>query len=519
MKMDFCPNCFADTHEDICPYCGFNISQLEYTYVELKPGTVISNRYKIGRVLGIGGFGITYIGYDLQQNKRYAVKEYMPKDVAVRQESGRVEPNSNSAKPIYAKGLDMFLYETNILITLSGNRGIVEAENFVLENNTGYLIMEYLDGVSSKKLLNNAGALDYEMALNILIEVALALAAVHQKGLLHRDISPENIMVMKDGTVKLIDFGASRFFVGERSKSLSLILKHGFAPPEQYSSGGNQGEWTDIYALAATYYKLVTGMTIPDALTRSSNDTVQRLDKIEPQVKPYIAKAIQKALSLRPKDRYQNVHDFIKALKFDDEIPEVVPKETSVEITEPPKPVSGGFWRRLFSRPKPAAPRDVYNNMGQGANSYAGDYNIQNSYAQNGYNEYESTQNDYAQGSYEQNYYESNVYAPPAVSPYVRIVNGPYTIGHWVLGEDQDVFVGRDSSMCNIQVLDSSISRRHCSIRYNSQYGNFSVRDFSANGCFFANGVRLQNAVEYTLNKGDCIMLASQDYILEVGTQ
>ena len=492
MKMDFCPNCFQSTGADICPYCNFNISQMAYTYVELKPGTVVADRYKIGRVLGIGGFGITYVGYDLQSKKRYAVKEYMPKDVAIRKENGTVEPNSTRVKDIYNKGLDMFLYETNILITLSGNKGIVEAENFVLANNTGYLVMEYLDGVSVKKLLNSRQVLDPDLSINILTEVAQALAAVHGKGLLHRDISPENIMVMKDGTVKLIDFGASRFFVGERSKSLSLILKHGFAPPEQYSSTSNQGEWTDIYALAATYYKMVTGITIPDALTRSTVDTVERLDKLNPAVKPYVGRAIRKALALRIRDRYQDVNEFIRALRFDDQIQaNNVPENFSVQITEPPKPQQG-FFKRLWKS---------FTSVPQGNTVNGGSY--------------EYSDNQPTDRGEDFGYQEPE----PMVSPYVRVVNGAYTLGKWTLMPDEQNFVGRDSSMCNIQVLDSSISRRHCMIRYSSSSDSFIIVDYSANGTFFFNGTRLQRDVEYTLNKGDCVMLASQDYILEVGLQ
>lgn len=329
MKLNFCPECFAEVTGDICLQCGYTCNGIEVSPIILAPGTILAGKYKIGRLLGIGGFGITYLCYDITIGKRYAIKEYMPKDIAIRQEDGSILSVSKDSEEILKKGLDMFLYETNILVTLSGNKGIVEVYDFILENNTAYLIMEYLDGISVKMLMKSRNNLDYNFALDILSDISVALKVVHSKGLLHRDISPENIMILKDGSVKLIDFGASRFFVGERSKSLSLVLKPGFAPPEQYSSTSHQGEWTDIYALAATYYKMITGLTLPDALSRADNDTVERLDVLVPEIKPHIAKAIKKALAINYRERYKNVDQFISAMKFDSNTPK---PNDSIEI-------------------------------------------------------------------------------------------------------------------------------------------------------------------------------------------
>ena len=473
MNLDFCPNCFAPLQGTICPNCNFNVGTMEITSFELKPATVLGGRYKIGRVLGIGGFGITYVGVDLQTGERYAIKEYMPRDIALRHSNGRIEPASPDVKPDYDKGLELFLYETNILITLSGSPGIVEAKNFITENNTGYLIMEYVDGISAKKLLNSRGVIDPEFALDILQQVAVALKYVHAKGLLHRDISPENIMIMKNSTIRLIDFGASRFFLGERSRSLSLILKHGFAPPEQYSSSSNQGEWTDIYALAATYYKMVTGITLPEALERFNNDTVERLDRINPAVKPHIASAIQKALALNYRDRYKNVDQFLKALKYQGGFaPQKRESSVSQNITENP-PQMAAIPPNLVTNPQAAvAPQPAY-------------------------------------------------VAPPVSIqvPFIRVIHGAGSIGVWHLNDEREVFIGRDSASCSIALPFDLISRKHCSIRYDRLNEKFIITDYSSNGVFLSNGMRLDRGIGHFLNKSDVVMLASPEIIVEVGIQ
>ena len=473
MQLDFCPNCFENTSSNKCPKCGFDIFSMETSPIALKPGTVLSGKYKIGKVLGIGGFGITYMGYDIQKNVKYAIKEYMPKDIALRQPNGKIQPIDQKSINIYKNGLDMFLYETNIMVTLSGSNTIVEAYDFVLENETGYLVMEYLDGINVNKLLNSRGTIDSEFALNVLFEVARALKVVHSKGLLHRDISPENIMVLKDGSIKLIDFGAARFFVGEKSRSLSLILKHGFAPPEQYSSTANQGEWTDIYALAATYYKLVTGTTLPDALSRTTSDTVQRLDKNYPSVKPHVGKAIQKALALNYRERYQNIDQFINALR----IPESQEVKQEQQYTEKPK--HRGFTSWFFGE-KVANPPAL-----QPASKPA-----------------------------------SPITSPPTPEkPYVRVVKGAVTIGLWDLPGNTEISVGRDANMCSILVSGSSISRKHCSVLYESATGKFVVCDYSSNGTYTSNGERLSNKRKYHMDSGSVIMLATTEYIMEMGVR
>ena len=250
MQLDFCPNCFASIKENICPVCHFNKNDIEHSQNVLTPGTMLNGKYKIGRVLGQGGFGVTYTAFGVNNKIRYAIKEYMPSDIAVRKNDGSLDV-SRKDKEIYDIGLNKFLDETNVLITLSGTKTIVEAYDFFYANNTGYMVMEFLDGIALDKLLKKRGKLDPGFALNVIIEVSKAMRIVHLKNIYHRDISPDNIFLLNDGTYKVIDFGAAKVFLGEKSQYLAL--KPGFAPLEQYSSKGVQGPWTDIYAIAATY--------------------------------------------------------------------------------------------------------------------------------------------------------------------------------------------------------------------------------------------------------------------------
>ncbi len=490
MQLDFCPMCFAGVSGNFCPKCGFDVASYEWSDLALKPGTIIAGKYKIGHVLGVGGFGVTYTGCDINTNVRYAIKEFMPNDVALREKSGKIVVANPKDAEVYNKGLEMFLYETNILITLSGTQGIVQAYDFVLENNTGYLIMEYLDGVNLKKILRDKGTISSDFALSVLFEIAGALQVVHSKGLLHRDISPENIMVLNDGTIKLIDFGASRFYVGERSKSLSLILKPGFAPPEQYSASGNQGQWTDIYALAATYYKVVTGVTLPDALTRATNDTVERLDKYYVGVQPHIGKAIHKALALNYRDRYQTIDQFTKALKMDSApLQRQTPPALDMSQQKTEEQNQTNFFTKFFGRSSSQPSKTQYRPTAQKNNIRT---NVTNNVS-------------------------PGVGVPQPPKPYIRVMSGSINIGLWNIPENTEISVGRDSGICGVVVSGHLISRKHCSVRYDSYSQKFYVVDHSSNGTYFGNGQRMNKLNEYMLDSGSFIMLASQDFIMEVG--
>ncbi|MCL2136729.1 MAG: protein kinase [Coriobacteriia bacterium] len=314
IDQDYCPNCFTVKHSGgFCPDCGY--TDVQRSPLALPVGSLLKDRYIIGRVLGSGGFGITYLTKDLASDRYFAIKEFFPNEFAVRQQDFSVSSSSSVNSDVMSKGVEHFINEARALVLFKNSRNIVHVMDAFIENGTAYYAMEYLDGVNCKSLLRNLeGSMPLDYSLEILHSVLNALETVHSHNMLHRDVSLENIFVEKTGTVKLIDFGSARFYVGDKSRNLTVVLKPGYAPPEQYSSGGKQGPWTDIYSLASCFYHLVAGYLIPDAPDRISGKQVVRLDRLVPSVHEQTALAIEKALSLDFRDRYQTIEEFSFAL-------------------------------------------------------------------------------------------------------------------------------------------------------------------------------------------------------------
>ena len=309
-----CYGCFAEKEPGIpCPRCGFHENDGQ-PYLALPLGTILNGRYLVGKVLGVGGFGITYLGYDLTLEIKVAIKEYMPSALATRHPdhysvalTGRVEED-------YQYGMERFLDEAKILAKLQNTPHIVSVQNYFKENGTAYFVMEYIDGMSLKAYLaKNGDKIPYNQAITILQPIMEALVQVHGLNLLHRDISPDNIYITTKGESRLLDFGAARFALGD-GKSVSVILKHGYAPEEQYSSHGNQGPWTDVYAMGATLYRCITGQLPPDSVERIHGDTMKKPSELGFRIPAHVENAIMKALSVRTEDRFPNMEAFIGAL-------------------------------------------------------------------------------------------------------------------------------------------------------------------------------------------------------------
>jgi serine/threonine protein kinase len=278
----------------------------------LRAGMTLGDRYTVGRALGVGGFGVTYLVKDNSNGAHMAAKEYLPSAFAVRDGSSKqVYPSSSDNAGIFEHGLKVFDREAESLRMFLGNPSIVQVTDNFRQNGTSYYIMEFLDGVNLKALARSMGGkLSAPLALQVLQNTGTALSAVHERGVLHRDVSPENIFVTKQGAIKLIDFGATRFFMGERSSSLSVVLKPGFAPPEQYSSKGNQGPWTDVYALGASFLCVVSGATLPDAPDRLAGATLEPAFA-SAGLEPGLRRAIEKSLALNYRERYQTAAEFL----------------------------------------------------------------------------------------------------------------------------------------------------------------------------------------------------------------
>ena len=410
----------ADTAR--CPYCGFCPSEYQQNSRCLPPDTILAGKYLVGKVLGEGGFGITYMGYDLNMKTRVAIKEYFPVELVTRDTTRRMAgggqscgssapgasvsggnglsapgvPASDSSgltaggisssgggsdrvislsgekSKTYQQGLKKYVDEARNVSQFSGIPGIVSVKDFFYENDTAYIVMEYIEGVSLKEYLKQKGGkVSEEEALAVMRQVLEALEKVHAAGIVHRDISPDNIMLTfteeakaedagvgagpagangpvsgwnagqsgqagrnaqtasrshsspvsmapplygNIAAVRLIDFGAARMTAKNDQKSLTIILKHGYAPEEQYRSHGEQGPWTDVYALCAVFYRMITGKVPEPAMDRLFSDSLKRPEELGSKVSPAVSEAIMRGLAVKKEDRIRSVRELMDAL-------------------------------------------------------------------------------------------------------------------------------------------------------------------------------------------------------------
>ena len=285
---------------------------MEKNSYSLQRNTGLIGRYVIQEVLGQGGFGITYLGIDKLYGNKVAIKEYYPQKIAMRkaQYEDVVTVTSIEEKNNYDKGKKRFLDEAQVMARFNKNEGIVKILDFFEANNTAYIVMEYLEGITLKQYLGKYGVLQFRKLIEMMLPLLEALIEIHSQGLIHRDISPDNIMVQHNGKLKLMDFGAARDYTESGNKSLTVILKSGYAPPEQYQTHGVQGPWTDIYALCATIYKCLTGITPPDAIARVMDDKFKEPDQLDGKLSPDIKKILWKGMNIFPEERYQDIGEF-----------------------------------------------------------------------------------------------------------------------------------------------------------------------------------------------------------------
>ncbi len=315
---NFCPACMADRGGvKICPKCGFDESTYDAPPHHLRPGTLLNGKYLVGKAIGEGGFGITYVGYELNLEIKLAIKEYFPNGFASRDVSGTdtVTVFSGTGQDMFIQGRDKFINEAKTLAKFDNLPGIVSVKDFFMENGTAYIVMEYVEGETLKDFLKrNGGKTPPENIFAMMQPLMKSLIEVHNQGLIHRDISPDNIMITADSKVKLLDFGAARDISADGQKSLSIQLKPGYAPEEQYRSHGKQGPWTDIYALCATMYRAITGTQPVEALERMQRDTLVRPSALGVQIDPIKEAALMRGMEIVASNRFQNVSELYNAL-------------------------------------------------------------------------------------------------------------------------------------------------------------------------------------------------------------
>jgi serine/threonine protein kinase len=320
MKIEnLCIHCMKEKHsaDEICPFCGSDPKSADIPPYHLQPFSILAGKYLLGMAIGEGGFGITYIGMDLNLEMRVAIKEYYPNGCAVRNcsESNTVLSYSNSAQEVFEKGREKFINEARLLAKCSNLSEIVSVKDFFRENHTAYIVMEYIEGITLKAYLKqNGDHIPAQKTLQMMKPVICSLSKVHDMNLIHRDISPDNIMICNNGSVKILDFGGARDYIFSNEKSLSIMLKPGYAPEEQYRTHGNQGPWTDVYALCATMYRCITGSVPPESLERAYQESLPPIRSISPDCPPAAASAIEKGMSIYPENRFQSMQELYSAL-------------------------------------------------------------------------------------------------------------------------------------------------------------------------------------------------------------
>ena len=309
-----CISCFKQHAQSInpCPDCGFDESTAEQAPHLLRARTILNGKYLVGKVLGQGGFGITYVGLDINLGLRIALKEYYPSGFVTREttstSAATVQPFTGSEGDFFLKGRDKFINEARALAKFFSLPGIVSVKDYFLENGTAYISMEFIDGQTLKDYVANMGGrLPAAQVFDLMKPVMSSLAEVHKNGIIHRDISPDNIMISKEGYLKLLDFGAARDFTGVDAKSMSVMLKPGFAPEEQYRTKGEQGPWTDIYALSATMYRCITGVTPEESIERVRKDNVAMPSAMGIAIDPKQENAMMMGMAVLQDKRFQSV--------------------------------------------------------------------------------------------------------------------------------------------------------------------------------------------------------------------
>ena len=315
MDKPFCPYCmFPVRPGEICPNCGLTAGSYVPSPHHLPPGTILQERYLVGRVLGEGGFGITYIGCDLRLELKIAIKEYYPMDRATRNAAVTLNVTSfmGPSAQSFERGKQKFLGEARAMAKMDKQQVIVSVRDYFEANNTAYIVMEYIEGTTFSELVKQKGGRIPPQELFVMLEPLFgALSMMHENGLIHRDISPDNLM-LEHGAVRLLDFGCARETT-RGTETLTIALKHGYAPIEQYQQKG-QGAWTDIYALCATIYFCLTGKAPPQALDRITVDGLLLPSKLGVDLPPYREAALLKGLRLSPSRRYRSMEELHAAL-------------------------------------------------------------------------------------------------------------------------------------------------------------------------------------------------------------
>lgn len=330
-----------------CPHCGAPLDLEAVPPQFLQPGTVLQNKFIVGKAIGSGGFGNTYIGWNETLLCKVAIKEFYPGQICERDSDGiTVRPKDAKSAHHFRAGLQSFLEEARSVANLQDIKGVVAIYTFFEQNGTGYIVMEYLEGMDVKSILKQSGnKKDYEWCRRVILTVLHTLKDIHKRGVLHRDIAPDNVFVTNEGVIKLIDFGAAKHASELANIRTEIVLKQGYAPIEQYSKTAPQGPYTDLYAVAALFYRMLTGMKPIPANNRVNEDSLIPPSSMGIELPEQAELAMMCCLNVKPQYRLQTAEDFMEALGGQNFQPIYEPEW----ILPPPPPEHGRLVLHLLS--------------------------------------------------------------------------------------------------------------------------------------------------------------------------
>lgn len=324
MNTDICMGCFEPMNGfDVCSNCGWHRDAEPAHAYHLRQGTVLHGRYIIGNSVGVGGFGITYRAWDANLNSLVAIKEFYPAGLVSRVPGEKdIVVFSGDKKEQFDTNIKRFLEEARTMAKFTGHPNIVHVYDFFEENHTAYIVMEFLDGITVKQFQASVpdGKIEVPTAIEIVTHVLDALAEMHAKGIIHRDISPDNIQITANNEVKIFDLGAAKLAKEDKEETRSIVVKTGFTPPEQYRAKSKQAAYTDLYSVGAVLYKLVTGITPDESVDRVVEDNLEKPSKHGVELDGNLERTIMKALALKPELRFQNAAQFKDAISNKKEV-------------------------------------------------------------------------------------------------------------------------------------------------------------------------------------------------------
>lgn len=486
LEEKLCPVCFQEAMEHgECRNCGYHAEESSAVKDYLAPFTILKEKYLLGKSLGQGGFGITYLAENMQSGLRCCIKEYFPSGLLQgRTPDGALILADEENRPEYEEGKQQFIEEACALQELRENISVVDILDFFEENGTAYFAMELIEGCNLRVFRKNHNPKQtLKMALQMLFLLGSSLAEVHRFGMIHGDISPENILITQDGEIKLIDFGAARSFrQGSDNKERKIYLKPNYAPYEQYTQKPCQGPWTDIYALAATFYFIVSGRKMLDALSRAKGASYPPLHELCPAVSRQLSDVIDKALAFDYHDRYRRMLDFLDALE------QVVrPEDYDIDLGA------------LMPKSKASKQAEIH---------------------------VETSDDSEKMCQVE----EQNMPEPKRLAAFfhpkkrrlayleltMRKSGGHISRRRWIIEPNRTVKVGRLATSDVMMPADNQISRNHCEVFYNEPKREFIVRDLSKYGTCLADGKPMEKEKSYTLKDGDIFCVVSPEYTFKV---